>query len=159
MNITEKYLSRICQRNTDKSQSLGSILNSHDGQDGGKPTLYSEAMSGEMLAEQTIEGAMETEEEPLTETEEENFEERLAIMQYDGGLPAEQAEDYAYFCVKSLPLIYAEPCGKETLPAGYCKSYSMKVYTPSMDLQPYCLREQKWCYKVKQSKGGQSNDQ
>lgn len=84
----------------------------------------------------------------LSETGQDSFQERAAIMQHDGGLPQEEAEILSYGCVRPLPLTYAEPCGKQTPPNGYCMAYSMKLYKPSMDLKPFCLKEDRWCWEV-----------
>ena len=84
-----------------------------------------------------------------TAEQRDSFEERAAIMEYDEGLCRDQAEEYAYGCVKPLPLFYAEPCGQQTPPKGACRNYLPKLYKPTMDLQPWCLKQQKWCYEVK----------
>lgn len=84
----------------------------------------------------------------LSEAEQDSFNERASIIEYDAGVQRDQAEDLARHCVRPIPLTYAEPCGKQTPPKGNCKDYSMKLFTPSMDLKPYCLKERKWCYET-----------
>ena len=83
----------------------------------------------------------------VTPEEREAFEERSAIMQ-DSGIPQDQAETLARYCVRPIPLAFVESCSLSTPPDGQCGSYSMKLYLPTMSLKPFCLTHRKWCYDV-----------
>lgn len=83
----------------------------------------------------------------MTPEEREAFDERSAIMQ-DSGIPQDQAETLARYCVRPIPLTYVDHCEYKTPPGGQCGSYSIKLYLPTMSLKPYCLTHRKWCYEV-----------